>query len=152
MDDQGGIFAELESWLHQAAAAFEAPARRKLLVEIARELRRRTQKRMAAQTAPDGTDWEPRKRNHQGKVRKKVKLMAGLRQARRLLAKGSSDQAEIGWEGRLGRIARIHHLGLTDMVGKKGPRYKYPARPLIDITPDDLDYIRSAIMDRVSES
>jgi phage virion morphogenesis protein len=145
-------FVPLERWLQQATAALEPGSRKKLLVEIARELRRRNQQRIVRQTGPDGEAWSPRKRNKAGKIRKKAKMLQGMRDIRRLLAGGTDVQAEIGYEGRTARLAEVHQLGLVDAVAPNGPRAKYPARALLGLTAEDTDYVIARIMDEISAS
>lgn len=139
-------FAALESWLTQALAALEPAARRALFGEIGRELRKRNQKRMSRQTDPDGKPWRQRKPDNRGRVRKAAKMMQGLREARRMALKYGPGGAEIGYAGRLARIASVHHFGSVDAVTKGGPQVKYAARGLIGAPAEDVAWVRKRIL------
>ena len=138
-------FAEIDAWMKSLLAATAPAARKRLLRELARELRKRNQARMARQTGPDGAKWEPRKRNSRGKVRDTAKMMVGLRAARRLRIGVTADGAEIGWRGRTARIAAVHHFGGVDAVAEDGPRTRYPARELLGISAADRSKIRNSL-------
>ena len=141
--------APLDRWLSHVIGTLDPSSRRTLLRRIVTELRRRTQRRMGAQTAPDGSKWAPRKRDSHGKVRAKARMMDKLRQNRQLLAQANADGAELGWHAVAARIALTHHLGEVDEVFHGGPRVKYPARPLIGLPPEDMDYIRDTVLEAV---
>jgi phage virion morphogenesis protein len=138
--------APVEAWLAHALAALEPGARRALFGDIGRELRKRNQKRMSRQTGPEGKPWRARKPNKHGRVRAAVKMMRGLREARRMTMKAAPGGVEIGYSGRLGRIASVHHFGSVDAVTKGGPLVKYAARPLLGAAPEDVAYVRERIM------
>ncbi|MBB4267820.1 phage virion morphogenesis protein [Roseospira visakhapatnamensis] len=142
--------APLDAWMDRAVRALEAGALRGVVRDIARTVRRRTQARMAAQVAPDGTPWEPRKAQDQtkgGTVRKRAAMMRGLRRARRLRIQAAGDRVAIGWRGRDGRIAALHHHGGRDRVVEDRPRTAdYPARPLLGWTPEDVAAVRRALL------
>lgn len=146
-------FLPLEQWLATAMGALDPARRRQLMAEIGRELRRRNQKRMAAQTGPDGVPWAPRKRDAHGRVRKTVKMMMGLRQARNMALTATKDGMELGYAGRIGRIAEVHHLGEVDGVERNGsgPKVKYFARALLGAPEEDLDYVRSRILQEIGQ-
>lgn len=139
-------FAEVEDWLRSAAAALEPSARKTLFAEIGRELRKRNQKRMSRQTDPEGKPWQPRKPDKRGRVRAAVKMMKGLREARRMALKATPGGVEIGYSGRLAHIASVHQFGSVDAVAKGGPMVKYPARGLLGAPPDDIAFVRERIM------
>lgn len=136
----------VERWLTQALTNLEPARRQVLLREIGRELRRRNQRRMSRQVGPDGTKWEPRKRDRSGKIRKKKAMMLKLREDRRLALSATPDGMEMGYTGRDGRIAEVHHLGEVDEVERGGAKVKYPARPLLGLHPDDLAFVRERLM------
>ena len=142
--------AALEDWLTQALAALEPGARSALFREIGRELRKRNQRRITRQTAPDGTPWSPRKRDQFGRVRKAAKMMLGLRQARRMALKATPGGLELGYSGRLAQIAAVHQFGAVDAVTEGGAKVKYPTREILGVAPEDLAYLRERIMAALS--
>ena len=143
-------FADLDGWLKSAIAATAPAARKRLLRDIVRELRKRNQARITRQVAPDGEKWEPRKKNARGKVRSTAKMLIGLRAARRMRIKVKADGAELGYEGRTARIAAVHQFGGLDAVSDNGPRVRYPARPLLGVSADDRAMVRSLLLNELS--
>ena len=66
-------FAQLEGWLQPLLDRLTDAERRKLALDIARELRRENAATIRAQHGPDGEAWAPRKntlRDQQGQIRK----------------------------------------------------------------------------------
>lgn len=138
--------APVESWLTAGLAALEPAARKSLLRDIARTLRRRNQRRIGRQVGPDGESWPARKRNSHGKVRSTAKMLLGLRPVRRLGAKADANGATVGYSGVTARIAEVHQFGGVDAVEPGGPKVKYPARPLLGFSAEDLAFVRERIM------
>lgn len=153
MDD----LQRLEGWLSPLLARLTDAERRRLAREVARDLRAVNVATMRAQQAPDGTPWEPRKpsalREARGTVRRKAKtfpMFQKLRAAKHLKAQGLTDEAVLQFVGRADRIARVHHFGLEDCVNPGGPKYSYPARPLLGITAVEMNQIRQMVISHVS--
>lgn len=130
---------ELDAWAVGLLNSISPAGRRVLAGNIARELRRRSQDRIAAQVNPDGSAYEPRKpqllRRKQGSIRRKMFMK--LRTARYLKAEGSADGAVVKFVGQVQRMAIVHHYGLRDRVQKDGPVVKYSARELLGISESD---------------
>lgn len=150
----------LEDWVAPLIAKLQPGERRRLALTLARELRAAQIATMRAQTAPDGTPWEPRKQPAQdsrGAIRRKAQrgkiraaMFTGLRKAKWLKASATANEASAGFVGRAARIARLHQFGGPDEVQPGGPIYDYPARPLIGI-PDDLArQLRDALLDHLN--
>lgn len=128
----------LESFAADLIASLEPAARQELAKRIATALRAANQKRIAAQVAPDGTPFAPRKpqiRHRKGKIKRQ--MFSKLRTAKYLKAKGTPNEAIVAFTAEVSRIARTHHLGLRDRVNRRGLEADYPARPLLGIPPDD---------------
>lgn len=130
---------DVEAYLANLIGSLEPPARRDLAIRVAKALRARNQKRIAAQIAPDGSAFEPRKpqlRHQKGRVKRQ--MFAKMRTARYLKARGTADAAIVGFTAEVSRIARVHQLGLRDKVNRKtGLEADYPKRELIGISADD---------------
>lgn len=144
---------QLELWAAPLLAKIAPAQRRQLARSIALELRRSQQKRIAAQVAPDGTPYPARKpkietlREKRGAIRRKKDAMfAKLRTARWLKANVTEEGAEVGFFGRVARLARVHQEGGMDNVTPGGPEVRYPARPLLGFTAMDRDRIRDHIL------
>lgn len=149
----------LEGWVEPLLARLEPAARRRLALDVARDLRRLQADRMRAQRAPDGSAWAPRKqpaRNARGAIKRKaqagkrgMEMFRKLRTPRHLQARASADEALVQIAARSQRIARIHHFGLTDDVQRGGPAYDYPARPLIGFGDDGREQVRRLVLDHL---
>lgn len=145
---------QLELWAAPLLAKLAPTQRRQLARTIALNLRRAQQQRIAAQIAPDGTPYAVRKRkteslrHKRGAIRRrKGDMFVKLRTARWLKTNVTSEGAEVGFFGRVARLARVHQEGGRDRVATNGPMANYPSRPLLGFTQST----RNAIQDRVLE-
>jgi phage gpG-like protein len=87
-----------------------------------------------------------------GKIKKKTKMMLGLRHSRRMKAQGNSTEATIGFSGLNAQIAEVHQFGLTDEVEKGGPKANYPIRQLLGINDHDLATIEQLVFKHISDA
>lgn len=105
MRDELEVF---EEWAGALLAKLEPGERRKLLGQVARDLQRNQQRRIAAQKAPDGTAYAPRKRARGGlrgkRGRIRSQMFVKLRTARWML-RGWRWGSWGGWGGLRGRIS-----------------------------------------------
>ncbi|EXU75984.1 phage virion morphogenesis protein [Erwinia mallotivora] len=125
---------EVDAWLAALLAKLEPAARKKMLREVARDVRRIQQANITAQRSPDGSAWEPRRvtaRTKPGRIRRK--MFAKLKTAKYLKAQANADSAEIAFVPAVQRLARVHHYGLRDRVNRRGNVVKYAERPLLGI-------------------
>jgi phage virion morphogenesis protein len=139
----------LKTWAGTLLTQLGAPARRTLAVTIARELRRSQQQRIAAQRDADDAPFSPRKprlRDRSGAIRQRAAMFTKLRTARWLRATGTADAAEVGFAGRVARIARAHQEGLRDRATPEAPEVRYPRRALLGFTPADRAMIREQVL------
>lgn len=60
-------------------------------------------------------------------------MFAKLRTTKYLKTAASADSASVQFEGKVQRIARVHHYGLRDRVSRKGPEVRYAERRLLGI-------------------
>lgn len=125
-----------------------APARKEMARNIARKLRASQQDNIKRQQAPDGTPFKPRKtqpvRRKKGRVKRE--MFAKLRTAKYMKAQADSDEAVIGFTGRVQRMARVHHYGLRDRPSRKGKEVQYEARPLLGINKQDVHDVEQIII------
>ncbi|MDJ0037352.1 phage virion morphogenesis protein [Pantoea allii] len=125
---------EVDAWLDVMLAKLEPAARKKMLREVARDVRRIQQANMTAQRSPDGSAWEPRRvsaRTKPGRIKRK--MFVKLKTAKYLKTKATGDSAEVAFVPAVQRLARVHHYGLRDRVSKRGIKVKYAERPLLGI-------------------
>lgn len=137
-------FEELEPWIRDLIESFSPGKRAAALRKLKTPLRRNTQKRITAQTGPEGDKWAARR---DGSRRK---MMKGLKLARNLKVNSSTAHLSLGWKGRTGGIARVHHHGLRDRVTEKGVRVKYAARELLGLSREDQQTIAEVLEDMVA--
>lgn len=143
----------LDTWAGALLAKLAPPARRTLARTIATELRRSQQQRIAAQLNPDGTAYAPRKprlRDKRGAIRRRATMFAKLRTARWLKATSTADAAEVGFIGRVARLARVHQEGLRDRVSPGGKQIRYPTRALLGFTEAERESIRTRLLDHLT--
>ena len=138
---------QLDTWAGALLVRLQPVERRKLAQTIARDLRRSQQRRIARQLAPDGTPYPPRKpqtgslRSKRGAIRRKQGAMfVKLRTARWLKANATAEGAEVGFVGRVARLARVHQYGLSDRAKPGGKEVRYARRPLLGF--DDMERAR----------
>lgn len=142
-----------ENWADPLLARLTPAGRRTVAMDIARALRRSQQKRIAAQKAPDGSAFEPRKprkveeerpRAKKGRIKRRA-MFAKLRTAKFMTIERDSQGISIGWSRRVARIARIHQDGQESEVARGGVKYQYPIRTLLGLTQADREMIRDML-------
>ncbi|EOZ9986508.1 phage virion morphogenesis protein [Klebsiella pneumoniae] len=137
---------EVDAWLDALLAGLEPAARKRMMRELAQQLRRSQQKNIRMQRNPDGTAYEPRRvtaRTKQGRIRRQ--MFAKLRTTKYLKALASQDAASVEFESRVQRIARVHHYGLRERVSRKGPEVKYAERRLLGLNNVTENIIRERL-------
>lgn len=142
---------EVDAWLNALLAKLEPAERKKMLREVARDVRRIQQANMTAQRAPDGSAWEPRRvsaRTKPGRIKRK--MFVKLKTAKYLKAKVTGDSAEVAFVPAVQRLARVHHYGLRDRVSKRGITVKYAERTLLGISGETEKIIRELLHDWLS--
>lgn len=138
---------EVDAWLDALLAGLEPAARKRMMRELAQQLRRSQQKNIRMQRNPDGTAYEPRRvtaRTKQGRIRRQ--MFAKLRTTKYLKAVASQDSASVEFESRVQRIARVHHFGLRDRVSSKGPEVKYSQRRLLGFNNEEEVNIKDILI------
>lgn len=148
---------QLELWAASLLAKVEPAGRRHIARTIAIALRRSQAKRIAMQKAPDGSSYPPRRkraeplRRKRGQLRRKQAAMfSKLRTARWLKTAVTAEGPEVGFYGRVARLARVHQEGLSDRVAPNGPSVTYAQRVLLGFTPEDRDMIRDLLLQHLA--
>lgn len=139
---------QLESSLTGILSSLTPSARKTLLGDIAKQLRENNRRRIASQIGPDGQAFVPRVRQKKGRIRRA--MFTKLRGNRWLKAKSSPDEAAVEFIGSASRIARVHHEGLKDRVNSRGKEYRYPSRPLLGFSDDDLAMIERLMVNAIA--
>ncbi|MDY0999074.1 phage virion morphogenesis protein [Pantoea agglomerans] len=138
---------EVDAWLDALLAQLEPAARKKMLREVAREVRRIQQANITAQRSPDGTAWEPRRvsaRSKKGRIRRG--MFAKLKTTKYLKAQANVDAANIDFVPGVQKLARVHHYGLRDRVSRRGPMVKYAERSLLGVNSDVENMVREILL------
>ncbi|QMB05606.1 phage virion morphogenesis protein [Citrobacter freundii] len=132
--------------------ALSPASRRKLATEIAKKLRRSQQQRIKQQKAPDGTQYQARKRQQLRAKKGRIKraMFQKLRTSRYMKASGRSDAAVVESTGKVQRIARIHQYGLKDRPNPHAQDVQYPERQLLGFSQSDELLIERAIIEYFS--
>ncbi|WP_281177762.1 phage virion morphogenesis protein [Paraburkholderia heleia] len=148
----------VERWAGALLMQLSPAGRRKAMLDIARELRRSQQARIASQQDPDGTAYTPRKikakkdgkklRGKRGRI-KRAAMFAKLRTARYMQLEATPAGLALGFAGRVARIARIHQFGELAPVTPGGPNARYPARVLLGFTDAERELVRDRLLSHV---
>ncbi|EOD4082479.1 phage virion morphogenesis protein [Yersinia enterocolitica] len=127
-------------------------SRRRLAVNIAKQLRVSQQQRIKRQQAPDGTLYAARKaqpiRGKKGRVKRA--MFVKLRTNRYMTAKGTQEAATVAFVGQVQRMTRVHHFGLRDRAGRLGREVRYERRALIGVSNNDIKEIELTIINYFS--
>ncbi|MCU6192554.1 phage virion morphogenesis protein [Enterobacter sichuanensis] len=130
MDD----LQRVDDWLAALLANLEPAARNRMMRQMAQELRRSQQQNIRLQRNPDGTTFEPRRvtaKSKKGRIKRQ--MFAKLRTTKYLKTAATADSASVQFDGKVQRIARVHHYGLRDRVRSNGPLVRYDKRRLLGV-------------------
>ncbi|EQB4869501.1 phage virion morphogenesis protein [Enterobacter hormaechei] len=148
MDD----LQRVDDWLAALLANLEPAARNRMMRQLAQELRRSQQQNIRLQRNPDGTTFEPRRvtaRSKKGSIKRQ--MFAKLRTTKYLKTAATADSASVQFDGKVQRIARVHHYGLRDRVRRNGPEARYPARRLLGVNDEVETITRDTLLRWLSE-
>ncbi|RSB14955.1 phage virion morphogenesis protein [Citrobacter farmeri] len=124
----------VDDWLTALLVNLEPAARRRMMRELAQQLRRNQQNNIRLQRNPDGTGYEPRRvtaRTKKGRIKRQ--MFAKLRTTKYLKTDATAASASVEFAGQVQRIARVHHYGLRDRVNRRGPEVRYAERRLLGV-------------------
>ena len=147
MDD----LQRVDDWLAALLANLEPAARNRMMRQLAQELRRSQQQNIRLQRNPDGTAFEPRRvtaRSKKGRIKRQ--MFAKLRTTKYLKTAATADSASVQFDGKVQRIARVHHYGLRDRVRRNGPEARYPARRLLGVNGEVETITRDTLLQWLS--
>lgn len=138
---------KVDAWLAALLANLEPAARKRMMRELAQQLRRTQQNNIRLQRNPDGTGYEPRRvtaRTKKGRIKRQ--MFAKLRATKYLKTASTADSASVQFDGQVQRIARVHHYGLRDRVSRKGPEVRYAERRLLGFDDNSFLCIRDVLI------
>lgn len=142
---------KVDTWLTALLANLEPAARKRMMRELAQQLRRNQQNNIRLQRNPDGTGYEPRRvtaRTKKGRIKRQ--MFAKLRTTKYLKTAATADSASVQFAGQVQRIARVHHYGLRDLISKNGYETRYPARQLLGVNNDSAKIISDTLLNWLS--
>ncbi|HEE9992229.1 TPA: phage virion morphogenesis protein [Citrobacter braakii] len=142
---------KVDEWLTALLANLEPATRQRMMRQLAQELRRNQQNNIRLQRNPDGSGYEPRKvtaRTKKGRIKRQ--MFSKLRTAKYLKTAASADSASVQFEGKVHRIARVHHYGLRDRVNSKGSEVVYAERRLLGFNKAIEDSINDILTEWLS--
>lgn len=148
----------LETWAGTLLAKLQPAQRRTINHQVAIDLRRSQAQRIKAQQGPDGAAYPPRKRRKELKEKKgrikrqKAAMFAKIRTTKFLKVKATGDRIEVGFVGRVARMARVHQFGEEERISKGGATYKYPQRPLLGFSASDHALIRESLLKHITSA
>ncbi|TFB25519.1 phage virion morphogenesis protein [Lelliottia nimipressuralis] len=143
MDD----LQRVDDWLAALLANLEPAARNRMMRQLSQELRRSQQQNIRLQRNPDGTAFEARRvttRSKKGRIKRQ--MFAKLRTTKYLKTDATSDSSSVYFDGKVQRIARVHHYGLRDKVSRHSFKVKYPQRRLLGVNKDMAVLVRNTLM------
>jgi len=142
----------VDDWLAALLAVLEPAARNRMMRQLAQELRRSQQQNIRLQRNPDGTAFEARRvtaRSKKGRIKRQ--MFAKLRTTKYLKTAATADSVSVQFDGKVQRIARVHHYGLRDRVRRNGPEARYPARRLLGVNDEVETITRDTLLRWLSE-
>jgi phage virion morphogenesis protein len=142
----------VDDWLAALLANLEPAVRNRMMRQLAQELRRSQQQNIRLQRNPDGTAFEARRvtaRSKKGRIKRQ--MFAKLRTTKYLKTAATADSVSVQFDGKVQRIARVHHYGLRDRVRRNGPEARYPARRLLGVNDEVETITRDTLLRWLSE-
>ncbi|MES0267926.1 phage virion morphogenesis protein [Citrobacter sedlakii] len=142
----------VDGWLEALLANLEPAARNRMMRQLAQELRRSQQQNIRLQRNPDGTAFEPRRvtaRSKKGRIKRQ--MFAKLRTTKYLKTAATADSASVQFDGKVQRIARVHHYGLRDRVRSNGPLVRYDKRRLLGVNNKENGMISEMLLKWLAE-
>lgn len=137
----------VDDWLTALLANLEPAVRSRMMRQLAQQLRRTQQQNIRLQRNPDGSGYEPRRvtaRSKKGRIKRQ--MFAKLRTTKYLKTAASADSASVQFEGKVQRMARVHHYGLRDRVNRNGVSVKYAKRQLLGLFAIEHEIIKDCII------
>ncbi|MFW2077497.1 phage virion morphogenesis protein [Acinetobacter sp. ULE_I010] len=142
---------ELPKHIKPILESLSADERAKLSKNIGRDLRSKQSKRISTQKNTDGSTYQARKTKLRDRIKGKVrsKMFNKLKNLQYLKVMSSANSIEIGFIGRIARIARVHQFGLRDRVARNASQVKYAKRELIGLSTNDKQDIEKLLIKHI---
>ncbi len=145
-------FSELDGWLQALLSRLSASQRLRVNRLVAHRVRQMQSERIAAQKNPDGTAFAPRApalRQKRGRIASRGPMFKKLRTARHMRISVMADELSVGFVGRSGEIAAVHHRGNTH-TDRRGRKYVTPSRRLLGLSIADQEEIADMYLQAIA--
>lgn len=145
-------FKPFDDQLAGLIAALSPAGRRRLAVEIAKQLRTAQQQRIKQQKAPDGSPYQARKRQPLRAKTGRIKraMFQKLRTSRYMKAGGRDNSAVVEFTGKVQRIARVHQYGLKDRPNAHAQDVQYAERQLLGFSQEDKNLVEHLVYEHLT--
>lgn len=146
-------FAQLPKYTNDILQKMSAGERAKLSRHIGKDLRNSQKQRITLQKNADGSAYEPRKKRLRDRMKSKVrnKMFNKIKSLTYLKVMTNADSINIGFSGRIARIARVHQYGLRDKAAKNAKQVKYSKRELLGLSSNDLQNIEKSLIQHINQ-
>lgn len=137
----------VDDWLVALLANLDPSARKRMMYELAQQLRRTQKRNIRLQRNPDGSGYTPRKvtaRAKKGHIKRQ--MFTKLRTTKYLKTAASANSASVQFDGKVQRIARVHHYGLRDRVSRRGPTVRYAERRLLGVSRQIINVTKGTLL------
>lgn len=138
---------KLDTWLTTLMSNVEPEGRKRMMRDLAQQLRRTQQKNIKLQRNPDGSGYTPRRvtaRSKKGRIKRQ--MFTRLRTTKYLRVSSSVNNASVQFVSSVQCIARIHHYGLRDNVSRRGPKVRYSERRLLGINNEIVEVTKNILI------
>ena len=145
-------FARLPQYTNEILQKMSPGERAKISRTIGREVRNSQKQRNTSQHNTDGSSYAPRKKRSRDRMKGKVrnKMFSKIKSLTYLKVMSNADSIDIGFAGRIARIARVHQYGLRDRADKNAPSVQYAKRELLGLTENEMTNITSLLEKHIS--
>ena len=145
-------FARLPQYTNEILQKMSPGERAKISRTIGREIRNSQKQRITSQQNTDGSSYAPRKKRLRDRMKGKVrnKMFSKIKSLTYLKVMSNADSIDIGFAGRIARIARVHQYGLRDRADKNAPSLQYANLLLLVLTEKEMTKIASLLEKHIS--
>ena len=145
-------FARLPQYTNEILQKMSPGERAKISRTIGREVRNSQKQRITSQQNTDGSSYASRKKRLRDRIKGKVrnKMFSKIKSLTYLKVMSNADSIDIGFAGRIARIARVHQYGLRDRADKNAPSVQYAKRELLGLTEKEMTKIASLLEKHIS--
>lgn len=145
-------FARLPQYTNEILQKMSPSERAKLSRTIGRDIRNSQKQRITSQQNTDGSSYASRKKRLRDRMKSKVrnKMFSKIKSLTYLKVMTDADSIDIGFAGRIARIARVHQYGLRDRAEKNAPTVQYAKRELLGLTEKEITNIASLLEKHIS--